>query len=440
MLYAAGTLSAGPPRPSPAAWPSATPRVGHGEDTSLEDALCWLIWRIERSSQELPGVVQEGEDGESAWGGDEVAVVPFPQAPHRTRRAPFDATGSRRSLSFRVSVEGGEPGPGRFPCSLRFAREGGARLLSGMIAGRGRSCSISSLPSWVCWPSPVRVRRGRPAAGSPLRSSRPACCWPSVCPKGSSRPVDRLSGLSECRVGWRLALGRRPQFLGSGRPLHVRHGPGGRPGGAGTPAHHAATVVALGGVGSSACGRGRAGRAHRPGEFVGRPQSLRAGRRSLVCPGARPRRASAGDRGRPTGPAARLLSGRLVVLVGLCSYSVFLWHEPLVRLLRSQGLTFPGRTGWLLNLVIVVALTAAVSAATYKWVGRPALRRTRRSSAPERRSASDSAFTPGLSACWTGTLPARASTECGARATARVSGDPELALYTVISYSPGRLQ
>jgi peptidoglycan/LPS O-acetylase OafA/YrhL len=78
--------------------------------------------------------------------------------------------------------------------------------------------------------------------------------------------------------------------------------------------------------------------------------------------------------GRP-GLAARMLSGRAVVLIGLCSYSIFLWHEPLVRLLRSQGLTLGGRAGLLVNLAFVAALTAAVSAATYKWVEQPALRK-----------------------------------------------------------------
>src|SRR5829696_4064495 len=166
VLYAAGTLSAGPPRPSPAAWPSATPRVGHGEDTSLEDALCWLIWRIERSSQELPGVVQEGEDGESAWGGDEVAVVPFPQ--------PLTEPAVR--LSTQRALDG--------HCRSGSRSRGESQDRDDRWPWR--SCSISSLPSWVCWPSPVRVRRGRPAAGSPLRSSRPACCWPSVCPKAAA--------------------------------------------------------------------------------------------------------------------------------------------------------------------------------------------------------------------------------------------------------------
>jgi peptidoglycan/LPS O-acetylase OafA/YrhL len=86
------------------------------------------------------------------------------------------------------------------------------------------------------------------------------------------------------------------------------------------------------------------------------------------------------DRG--PGLLVRLLSTRAAVLVGLCSYSVFLWHEPLIRLLRSHGWTMPGRGGLLVNLVVVGALTAILAAATYRWVERPALRRKRRSTSP----------------------------------------------------------
>jgi peptidoglycan/LPS O-acetylase OafA/YrhL len=89
---------------------------------------------------------------------------------------------------------------------------------------------------------------------------------------------------------------------------------------------------------------------------------------------------AAADRGSRR-PLVRLLTGRIPVLAGLCSYSVFLWHEPLVRLLHSRGWTFPGRPGWVLNLVVVAVLTAALSAITYRWVEQPALRRKRRTSA-----------------------------------------------------------
>ncbi len=86
------------------------------------------------------------------------------------------------------------------------------------------------------------------------------------------------------------------------------------------------------------------------------------------------------DRG--PGLLVRLLSTRAAVLVGLCSYSVFLWHEPLTRLLRSHGWTLPGRGGLLVNLVVVGAITAVLAAATYRWVERPALRRKRLATRP----------------------------------------------------------
>jgi len=79
-------------------------------------------------------------------------------------------------------------------------------------------------------------------------------------------------------------------------------------------------------------------------------------------------------------PLIRLLTTRVAVVAGLHSYSIFLWHEPLVRLLRAEGWTFPDRRGWVLNLVLVAALAAVASAATYRWVERPALRRKRRPS------------------------------------------------------------
>lgn len=93
-------------------------------------------------------------------------------------------------------------------------------------------------------------------------------------------------------------------------------------------------------------------------------------------------------RARP-GPLVRVLTTRAVVVVGLCSYSIFLWHEPLVRLLRSQGWTFPGQKGWLINLIVVVVITTVAAAATYRWVEQPALRRKRRSAVVDRPVAPD---------------------------------------------------
>jgi peptidoglycan/LPS O-acetylase OafA/YrhL len=79
-----------------------------------------------------------------------------------------------------------------------------------------------------------------------------------------------------------------------------------------------------------------------------------------------------------------MLEARPAFAAGLASYGIFLWHEPLLRLLRTQGLTLDGRTGLLVNSVTVIVLTVAISLLTYRLVERPclALKRNWRSSAP----------------------------------------------------------
>jgi peptidoglycan/LPS O-acetylase OafA/YrhL len=81
---------------------------------------------------------------------------------------------------------------------------------------------------------------------------------------------------------------------------------------------------------------------------------------------------SSGER-RPT--LTRLLESRVLVAVGLVSYSLFLWHEPLVRWFASRGITLEGRRGFLLNLVFVAAASGVLAAMSYRFVERPALRR-----------------------------------------------------------------
>jgi peptidoglycan/LPS O-acetylase OafA/YrhL len=74
----------------------------------------------------------------------------------------------------------------------------------------------------------------------------------------------------------------------------------------------------------------------------------------------------------------RFLDTRLLVAVGLASYSLFLWHEPIVRLLQHQHLTAAGAGGFWLNLVLVGLACGGLSALTYRWVERPALSRKAR--------------------------------------------------------------
>ena len=77
-----------------------------------------------------------------------------------------------------------------------------------------------------------------------------------------------------------------------------------------------------------------------------------------------------------------LLESRPVATVGLCSYSVYLWHLPVILLLRRWGveshnyLTLAGC--WLATL----GVTLALSAVTFTLVEAPMLRRKRRSTTP----------------------------------------------------------
>lgn len=84
--------------------------------------------------------------------------------------------------------------------------------------------------------------------------------------------------------------------------------------------------------------------------------------------------------------AVRLLEARPLVAVGLASYSLFLWHHPVILWLTNHGLTLGGPGGLLVNFVVVGSIAGALSALTYLFVELPALRRkrsTRRPAAPE---------------------------------------------------------
>jgi peptidoglycan/LPS O-acetylase OafA/YrhL len=75
--------------------------------------------------------------------------------------------------------------------------------------------------------------------------------------------------------------------------------------------------------------------------------------------------------------AVRFLEAPVLVAVGVASYSVFLWHFPLIEWLTSHGLTVGGWGGLLVNTVVVAVIVGVLSALTYHFVERPALRRKR---------------------------------------------------------------
>jgi peptidoglycan/LPS O-acetylase OafA/YrhL len=73
----------------------------------------------------------------------------------------------------------------------------------------------------------------------------------------------------------------------------------------------------------------------------------------------------------------RVLETRPFLFVGVVSYSVFLWHLPVILAMREQGLTVSGSLGFFVNALTVGAVTLVLSALTYRLVEEPALRRKR---------------------------------------------------------------
>ena len=70
----------------------------------------------------------------------------------------------------------------------------------------------------------------------------------------------------------------------------------------------------------------------------------------------------------------RALELPVVVAVGLVSYGVFLWQEPLVFWLGERGLLLGGRVGLLTNSTLLLTVTLILSTATYLLVEAPSLR------------------------------------------------------------------
>lgn len=71
-----------------------------------------------------------------------------------------------------------------------------------------------------------------------------------------------------------------------------------------------------------------------------------------------------------------LLESRPMVAVGLASYSLYLWHEPLIHWLDDRGVIGGTGLGALLAAVVVVgAIAGVLSALTYRFVEKPALER-----------------------------------------------------------------
>jgi peptidoglycan/LPS O-acetylase OafA/YrhL len=78
----------------------------------------------------------------------------------------------------------------------------------------------------------------------------------------------------------------------------------------------------------------------------------------------------------------RLLESRPLVGVGLVSYSLFLWHEPVIRFFHDHNLTVGGNAGFFVNLLLALSVSLFLSALTYLLVEKPALMLKRRTPQP----------------------------------------------------------
>ena len=92
----------------------------------------------------------------------------------------------------------------------------------------------------------------------------------------------------------------------------------------------------------------------------------------------------------------RMLESRPFVAAGLISYSVYLWHAPVIYFLRDHRLTLGGGTfAFLFNLAFVLVLTGVLSWMTYRWVEKPAMRfKARRTHAPDAQTVPEPRFSP----------------------------------------------
>jgi peptidoglycan/LPS O-acetylase OafA/YrhL len=89
----------------------------------------------------------------------------------------------------------------------------------------------------------------------------------------------------------------------------------------------------------------------------------------------------------------RIFESRPVFAVGLVSYSLFIWHLPIIFWLRAQGLTLGGPPGFVLNLVVVATISFVLATLTYRYLEFPALRH--KSRGPRLAAAQGPATDPG---------------------------------------------
>ena len=84
---------------------------------------------------------------------------------------------------------------------------------------------------------------------------------------------------------------------------------------------------------------------------------------------------------------ARALEWLPIRYVGLISYSLYLWHLPVILWLQSHGLVFgTDLRGMLANFAVVLAITTVLASGTYFLVERPAMQLKKKQNSPKARS------------------------------------------------------
>jgi peptidoglycan/LPS O-acetylase OafA/YrhL len=73
-------------------------------------------------------------------------------------------------------------------------------------------------------------------------------------------------------------------------------------------------------------------------------------------------------------PALGVLNSRIAVRLGVISYSIYLWHDPVIRWLGDHGHMAGGAAGTPINIVVVLAISFVLSTITYVLVEAPAMR------------------------------------------------------------------
>jgi peptidoglycan/LPS O-acetylase OafA/YrhL len=94
----------------------------------------------------------------------------------------------------------------------------------------------------------------------------------------------------------------------------------------------------------------------------------------------------------------RLLSLRPVVFVGLISYSLYLWHWPLIVFQRTDGLLLAGSSGVTTKLTLI-AVSIGIATLSWKFIEMPFRSRARMVSKPAVFAVASTAMTSALALC-----------------------------------------